>query len=241
MAIDTKPVNGPLISPTGTRHLRLPTSHWKQCRERGPVPWVGAALVVLTGVTFTSYFPAHAEPIAMAPQVYDKVTRDGVHLSIRLEHEAVNPVPNLAAATNSREGFVTVSATATAIGGPAITDSLFILGYQLGCQSDVSTGLQLGGTAGIAPSASLMPPAVGITGGVAGFVQTVVQPGVIVDLPLANMSLNDSRQAMLDIDNIHIKADACGGDVTVRSYAYLRISTASEHTSFAIYGDPIKI
>lgn len=69
----------------------------------------------------------------------------------------------------------------------------------------------------------------------------MVQPGVIVDLPLANMTLSDSGKAMLDIDNIHIKADACGGDVTIRSYAYLRISTAEAHTEFAVYGDPRKI
>ncbi|MUL64449.1 MspA family protein [Mycobacterium sp. CBMA 234] len=187
--------------------------------------------------------PAHAEPVAMAPQVYDKVTRDGWHLQIKIDHEAINSVPNLAAATNSREGFVTASATATATGGSnPITDSIFILGYQLGCQSDVSTGLQLGGTAGIAPSASIgSSPGLGVTGGAAGFVQTVLQPGVIVDLPLANMTLSDSNQAGLDIDNIHIKADACGGDVNIRSYAYLRVSTSAAHTEFAIYGDPIKI
>ena len=186
---------------------------------------------------------ARADLVDMAPQVYDKVSRDGWHLQIKIDHEAINSVPNLAGAVNSREGFVTASGTATATGGSSpITDSLFILGYQLGCQSDVSTGLQLGGTAGIAPSAATgTPPSFGVAGGVAGFVQTVVQPGVIVDLPLANMSLNSAGQAMLDIDNLHIKADACGGDVTIRSYAYLRISTAQAHTEFAIYGNPSRI
>ncbi|MUL62873.1 MspA family protein [Mycobacterium sp. CBMA 234] len=186
---------------------------------------------------------AHADIATMAPQVFDKVSRDGWHLQIKIDHESINSVPNLAAAVNSREGFVTASGTATATGGSApITDSIFILGYQLGCQSDVSTGLQLGGTAGVAPSASIgSTTAIGGTAGIAGFVQTVVQPGVIVDLPLANMSLDDTGQAMLDIDNIHIKADACGGDVNIRSYAYLRISTAKSHTEFAIYGDPSKI
>ena len=64
---------------------------------------------------------------------------------------------------------------------------------------------------------------------------------MIVDLPLANMTLSDGGTAMLDVDNIHIKADACGGDVNIRSYAYLRISTAQAHTEFAVYGEPIKI
>jgi hypothetical protein len=128
----------------------------------------------------------------------------------------------------------------TATGGSApITDSLFIAGYQLGCQSDVSSGLGIGGIASANASAG-MPSGVNVGGGVTGFIQTVIQPGVITELPLANMALSDGR-AMLDIDNIHIKADACGGDVTIRSYAYLRISTAAAHSSFAIYGDPAKI
>jgi hypothetical protein len=192
---------------------------------------------------------AHAEPVVMAPQTYDKVSRDGWHLSIKIENEVVNSVPNLAAAANSREGFVTASATATATGGSnPISDSVFILGYQLGCQTDVSTGLNIGGTAGTAPAGALgvgygapEGASLGLGGGLAGFVQTVVQPGVIVDLPLTNMALGESGMAMLDIDNLHIKADACGGDVTIRSYAYLRISTDAAHTQFAIYGDPIKI
>jgi hypothetical protein len=193
--------------------------------------------------------PAHADVVPMAPQVYTKDTRDGWHLTIKIDNEQINSVPNLAAAVNSREGFVTASGTASATNGSSpITDSVFILGYQLGCQSDVSTGLQIGGTAGIAPTGSVgigggspVSASVGGAGGIAGFVQTVVQPGVIVDLPLANMALDDGGNAMLDVDNIHIKADACGGDVNIRSYAYLRISTAKAHTEFAIYGDPHKI
>src|SRR5258705_5006237 len=85
----------------------------------------------------------------MAPQMYSKTTSDGWRLTVDLDDETVNSVPNLAAAVNSREGFVTVKGTATASGGAApILDSLFILGYQLRCQSDVSSGLQLGANVG---------------------------------------------------------------------------------------------
>lgn len=176
----------------------------------------------------------------MAPQSYSKTTPDGWNLTLSIDGERVNSVPNLAAAANSREGFVTFSATATATGGGSpVTDSAFIAGYQLGCQSDVSSGLGIGGIASVNGQAGL-PATATVGGGLTGFVQTVVQPGVIVELPMANMALNDGR-AVLDVDNIHIKADACGGDVTVRSYAYLRISTAAAHSSMAVYGDPIKI
>jgi MspA protein len=213
-----------------------------------PLAVLGTTMLALSLSSHT-VATAHAEPVSMASQVYEKVSRDGWHLNIKIENELVNSVPNLAAAANSREGFVTASATATATGGSnPITDSLFILGYQLGCQSDVSAGLNLGGTAGISPQAGLglgsgapLGVSAGAAGGVAGFVQTLVQPGVIVELPMTNMALGPDGTAMLDIDNLHIKADACGGDVTIRSYAYLRVSTAEAHTQFAIYGDPTKI
>jgi hypothetical protein len=204
-----------------------------------------SVVMLFSGVGGTAV--SSAEPVDMAPKTYAKTTRDGWLLNIQLDREVVNSVPNLANAADSREGFVTLSGTATATGGSGqITDSLFILGYQLGCQRDVSTGLQYGGTAGIAPEASVGLPLrdganLGIAGGGAGFVQTVVQPGVIVDLPLSNMALSEGGQAMIDIDNIHVKADACGGDVTIRSYGYLRVSTSAAHTQFAVYGDPIKI
>jgi len=206
---------------------------------------MGMAPLAMTACIFAPA-TAHAEPIDMAPKSFTKNTRDGWQLNIRIDRETVNSVPNLAAAANSKEAFVTFDATATATGGSGpITDSLFIAGYQLGCQTDVSTGLQIGGTGGIAPTVGVGLPdpsvSAGVSSGVAGFVQTVLQPGVIVDLPLSNMALSDGGTGMLDVDNLHIKADACGGDVTVRSYAYLRVSTDTAHSNFAVYGDPIKI
>ena len=208
-------------------------------RRRAGIASAAALLLALVAVLEGA--PAWAEPVDLANQQYSKTTRDGWHLTLSIDNERVNSVPNLAAALNSREGFVTLSATATATGGSApITDSLFIAGYQLGCQSDVSSGLGIGGIASANASVG-MPSGVNVGGGLTGFIQTVIQPGVITELPMANMALGDDGRAMLDIDNIHIKADACGGDVTVRSYAYLRISTGAAHSSFAIYGDPAKI
>jgi hypothetical protein len=197
--------------------------------------------------------PAHAdlEAIPMPPKTIDKVARDGWEIEMRLERETVTRTPNLAGAPNSHEAFLTVTGVASATGGSSpITDSVLVIGYQLGCQNDVSAGLQFGGTGGGIPNGNvtLTPGSsttnalnLGSLGGGAGFGQTVVQPGVIVDVPLSNMTLNANNEAALDIDDLHIKADACGGDVTIRSYLYLRISTQVAHTQYAIYGDPIKI
>ena len=196
--------------------------------------------------------PADADLVAtpMPPKTIDKVSRDGWQIEMRLERETVTRTPNLAGAPNSHEAFLTVTGVASASGGSSpISDSVLVIGYQLGCQQDVSAGLQFGGTGGAIPNGdvTITPGAaagnaltLGSAGGGAGFGQTVVQPGVIVDLPLSNMTLNNG-EAALDIDDLHIKADACGGDVTIRSYLYLRISTQVAHTQYAIYGDPIKI
>jgi hypothetical protein len=99
-------------------------------RRRAGFAGAAAPFAVLLAVLLSA--PTHAEPVNMATQLYSKTTRDGWHLALSIDNERVNSVPNLAAALNSREGFVTFSATATATGGSApITDSLFIAGYQL--------------------------------------------------------------------------------------------------------------
>jgi MspA len=218
---------------------------------RAVAVWVVFGCVVGLGSLTVLPGTAAADPVAMAPKYLSKQTRDGWNLTISLGDERINSVPNLAAATTSKEGFVSLSATATAQGGESpITDSLFITGYQLGCQTDVSSGLGVGGAGAGGGNAgvdtNLTNPVgasdnVGAAGGGAGFVQTTIQPGVIVEVPMMNMALSPDGRAMLDLDNIHIKADACGGEVTVRSYAYLRVSTALTHTGFAVYGDPLKI
>jgi hypothetical protein len=190
---------------------------------------------------------AVAENVDMAPKDLDEMTPDGWNIHLSTSNEVVNSIPNLANAQNSREAFVSLVASATADGGQgSILDSLFIMGYQLGCQSDVSSGLQIGGAAsgGVSGTGSLgASNSVGgsVGGGTTGYAQTDLEPGVIVDLPMSNMALTPQGRATLAITNLHVKADACGGDVTIRSYAYLRISSTGAHSSYAIYGDPIKI
>ncbi|MBA0047990.1 MspA family porin [Mycobacteroides sp. LB1] len=202
---------------------------------------------VLGCVAVTAAPAALADAVNMAPEDLDQVTPDGWNIHLSSYNEVVNAIPNLANASNSREAFVTLYSSARAEGGQgAILDSLFIMGYQLGCQSDVSSGLQFGGAAsgGVSGTGTLgSSNSVGgsIGGGATGYAQTVLEPGVIVDLPMSNMGLDKSGRATLDVTNLHVKADACGGDVTIRSYAYLRISTSGAHSSYAIYGEPVKI
>jgi MspA len=148
---------------------------------------------------------AVAENVDMAPKDLDEVTPDGWHIHLSTSDEVVNSVPNLANAQNSREAFVSLVASATAEGGQgSIPDSLFIMGYQLGCQSDVSSGLQFGGavSGGLSGTGSLgASNSVGgsVGGGATGYAQTDLEPGVIVDLPMSNMVLSPQGQATLDV------------------------------------------
>lgn len=207
---------------------------------------IAGVVAALCGLALTSTPCAFAADVAMAPKILDQVTPDGLNIHMSTHDEVVNSIPNLADAANSREAFVTLTADASVGGASAIQDSLFIMGYQLGCQSDVSSGLQFGGAVsgglsgtGTLGTSSTLAGSAGA--GATGYMQTVLEPGVIVDLPMSNMALSPNGHATLDITGLHIKADACGGDVTIRSYAYLRVSTADAHSSYAIYGDPIKI
>jgi hypothetical protein len=211
----------------------------------------GATVMAITAtlaLSVSAAGPARAEVKPMASKSDTKVTRGGNSLTLTLSNERVDSVPNLAAAANSREAFVTYEATANVGGGALpITDSYFVAGYQLGCQTDVSSGLQLGGAGAIAPTASVgltgQGPGVnaGLGGGLTGYLQTNLQPGVIVDLPMASMPLGPGGLGMLDVTNVHVKADACGGPVTIRSFAYVRIGTDVERSEFAVYGDPTQI
>jgi hypothetical protein len=186
---------------------------------------------------------AHADVIAMAPQERDRTTVDGWTLSVALSGESINTVPNLAGSQNSREAFVTLSAKAVIGGAGAnpITAGSFEAGYQVGCQTDVSQGLQIGGTGQLAGSVAALPsPSLGGSGSVGGYMQTNLQPGVITTLKMGSMPLT-AHLGYLDMQDVHVKVDACGGPVTVRSYATMAVGTDIQQTQLSVYGDPMVI
>jgi hypothetical protein len=187
---------------------------------------------------------ARADVAPMAPQTRSRTTVDGWMLSVSLSGESINAVPNLADAQNSREAFVTLSADAhiDGSGSHPITAGSFVAGYEVGCQIDVSQGLQIGGITQIAGTVGAnLGTAPGLqaggTGDLGGYMQTDLQPGVITTIPMGTMALV-AHFGHLDMQDVHLKVDACGGPVTVRSYATMAISTDVEQTQLSVYGDP---
>ncbi|WP_307787180.1 MspA family porin [Mycolicibacterium mengxianglii] len=219
-----------------------------RCGTRRRVTLTGPLFAVVSiAVACSSIGLARAEVSQMAPHSRDRTTADGWSLSVSLSGEAINVVPNLAGAQNSREAFVTLSAQANIDGASSnpITAASFVAGYQVGCQIDVSQGLQIGGTGLLAGSLSAdvgAAPGVqlGGTDSLGGYLQTNLQPGVITSLPMGNMVLARNL-GRLDLQDVHLKVDACGGPVTVRSYATMAVATDVAQTQLSVYGDPFVV
>ncbi|QIS11866.1 MspA family porin [Nocardia arthritidis] len=187
-----------------------------------------AAVVIGTGT-------AAAEPLA--DKTRDITTDDGWQLRVTKSEENLDRYPNLAATMFTREGFVSLKAVADIDGeGTApVNTGAITLGYQIGCQVDVTSGVTLG--LAIGPSVSI-----GVwsnLGASAMFTPTVnLKPGTIANIPFGTKGLT-GRHGSITAEQVHIKIDGCLGPVSLRSYAVAKISTPTADNSVAVYGDPI--
>ncbi|MFE3195438.1 MspA family porin [Nocardia sp. NPDC059240] len=187
--------------------------------------------------------------LASADTVPDKfrqtLTDDGWTLSVTKTSENLDRYPNLAATMFTREGFVSLKAIAevSGAGGQPISAGTLTLGYQLGCQVDVSNGLTLGMGFSIGPNASVTisqfpSVSVGASASVSPNISTTLKPGSIATIDFGSKPLAGPR-ASITAEGVEIKIDACMGPVTLRSYATARISTPAADNTVTVYGDPI--
>ncbi|MGV9679285.1 MspA family porin [Nocardia sp. NPDC003482] len=193
----------------------------------------GALSCVLAGLVASG--SAVAEPLTDKSR--EVVTDDGWQMRVTKTSENLDRYPNLAATPFTREGFVSLKAVADVdgMGSAPVNSGTLALGYQIGCQVDVTSGAAIG--LAIGPNISI-----GITSGVgasASISPTVyLKPGTITDIPFATKPLA-GRHASISSDEVHIKIDGCMGPVSLRSYAQVSISTPTADSSLAVYGDPI--
>ncbi|WP_280265009.1 MspA family porin [Nocardia wallacei] len=151
--------------------------------------------------------------------------------------ENLDRYPNLAATMFTREGFVSLKAVADIDGDGAapVNAGTLKLGYQIGCQVDVTSGAAIG--VAIGPNVTI-----GVTSGIGGSATisptVYLKPGTITDIPFATKPLT-GRHGSITSDQVHIKIDGCMGPVSLRSYAQVNISTPTADNSLAVYGDPI--
>lgn len=193
-----------------------------------------------------SFLPAQtASADALPDQSRTVTTEDGWELTVTKTAENLDRVPNLAATPFTREGFVSVRAVAdiTGAGSAAVNSGTLTLGYQIGCQIDVSNGISMGVSASIGPNVSvLVAPtpgmSVGLGGAVLPSVSTTLKPGTITSIPFGTKALAGPHGS-ITTDQVQIKIDACAGPVSLRSYVIANISTSTADNSVAVYGDPI--
>ncbi|WP_194836679.1 MspA family porin [Nocardia sp. XZ_19_369] len=194
---------------------------------------VGVFSVLTIGAASTG--TAAAEPLADKSR--ETTTDDGWQIRLTKTEENLDRYPNLAATPFTREGFVSLKAIADidGTGTAPVNSGAITLGYQLGCQVDVSNGMAIG--LAIGPSITI-----GITTGVgasASISPTVyLKPGTITTIPFGTKSLA-GRHGSITSDQVHIKIDGCMGPVSLRSYAQVNITTPTADNSLAVYGDPI--
>ncbi|MEV0298196.1 MspA family porin [Nocardia sp. NPDC050710] len=183
---------------------------------------------------------------AVAEQTADKsrtvTTEDGWELRITKTAENVDRQPNLANSPLSREAFVSLSAVAdiTGSGRVAVDSGSVQLGYQLGCQVDVSSGLTMGLAVATGPSIGISAGGVNVGLGAQAIpsVSMTAKPGTIVNLPFGTKTLAGAHGS-ITTDQVQIKVDGCLGSVSLRSFAIVSISTATADNSVSVYGDPV--
>ncbi|MFF3223687.1 MspA family porin [Nocardia suismassiliense] len=197
--------------------------------------------VLLAGVWTAGV--AGADPVA--DKYRQTVTDDGWALAVTKTSENLDRYPNLATTMFTREGFVSLKAVAevTGAGSAPVSAGSVGLGYQIGCQVDVSTGLTLGMGFSVGPNASLnisYPPSVslGASASVSPNISTTLKPGSIATIDFGVKPLAGPR-ASITAEGVEVKIDACMGPVTLRSFATARISTPLADNTVTVYGDPI--
>ncbi|MCV7286320.1 MspA family porin [Mycolicibacterium wolinskyi] len=157
-------------------------------------------------------------------------TVDGWRMTLALTGVRVNAVPNMAAAPLTREGYLSGRVTVTVDGDGAVpvTTGQLVVGAQLGCQADLSEGLDLG----IDFDTDLFDDAPLI--GVGPDIGSTLHSGGITTVGLGAKSVK-GRMATISVMDAHVAVDECGGAVTVRLFASAQMSTDTSDDSVNVY------
>ena len=169
-----------------------------------------------------------------------RITDDGWQVTAVKAREVVRSVPPLNQSPWTREGFVSLRAAGsiTGAGRAPVSAGTVTGGFQIGCNTDVTSGATIGIAGG--PNATLnvsYPPALGIGASVQPSISSVLRPGTIADIPLGTKKLTATTGAITATD-VHIKIDGCLGPVTLRAYTTVAVSTPSNDDTVNVYGQP---
>lgn len=113
-------------------------------------------------------------------------------------------------------------------GTAPVTTGQLVVGAQLGCQADLSEGLDLGMDfdTDLFDDTPLL--------GVGPDIGSTLHSGGITTVGLGTKPLK-GRLATISVLDAHVSVDECGGSVTVRLFASARMSTDTSDDSLNLY------
>ncbi len=221
---------------------------------------VAAAMGLMVGVS-----DAAADPQGMPDQYQQFVTDDGWTVGLTLTNEVIDHINNIAGASNSWQARVSyrAEATITGSGSAVIQDAQLETGYFVGCRTDSSSGVELGGDLGLTLSQQVFGQGYGggygqgsqsggggggfggVSGGgslgaqehIGGYMRVLLKPGGLAQLPMDRINFRNMR-AVSQVRNQNVEADGCGGQVKIQSFATFRIRTENGNDTQTIYGEP---
>ncbi len=175
-----------------------------------------------------------------ADRTVTRTTGDGWKVSAVKASERVNSVPPLNQSPWSKEAFLSLRGEGriTGEGALPVNAGAVSTGFQVGCNTDATSGVTLGVTGGPTAQMSISyPPAIVIGAQVMPSISTTLRPGTIVDVPFGTKPMAGGK-AGIELSGVHLKVDGCLGPVAVRAYTRVAISTAANDTTIHAYGKP---
>ena len=204
--------------------------------RRRVVTGVAAAAVAVGAVAG----PGTAAAATFPDHHMSKTTADGWRVTAIKADEKVRSVAPLNQSPWTREGFLSLRGEGriTGAGRTPVSAGTITTGFQIGCNTDVTSGITLGITAGPTAQMSISwPPALIVGAQANGNISTTLKPGTIANIPFGTKKLA-GPSAGLTVDGVHVKVDGCLGPVAVRAYTTLAISTPTNDNTINVYGQP---
>ncbi|MEP9414261.1 MspA family porin [Gordonia sp. VNQ95] len=200
----------------------------------------GGSAALAAAVAVMAAGVAGAAPSSFADQQTTKRTDDGWVVSAIKSHEQVRSVPPLNQSPWTREGFLSLKGEGVIVGSGSVPvqAGTVAVGFQIGCNADVTSGATVGISGG--PSAQMnisYPPAVVLGATVTPNISTTLRPGTIADIPFGGKRMQTGA-AGITVDGVHVKVDGCLGPVALRAYVTVSLSTALNDNTINVYGQP---
>ncbi|MGH3726799.1 MAG: MspA family porin [Mycobacterium sp.] len=239
--------------------MKLPSLARRSC-----VTAIATSVMVAAGILIGAP-DGVADPQGMPDQYQQFVTDDGWTVGLTLTNEVIDHIDNIAGASNSWQARVSyrAEATITGNGSAVIQDAQLETGYFVGCRTDSSSGVELGGDLGLTLSQQVFGQGYGggygqgsqsggggggfggVSGGgslgaqehIGGYMRVLLKPGGLAQLPMDRINFRNMR-AVSQVRNQNVEADGCGGQVKIQSFATFRIRTENGNDTQTIYGEP---